>query len=137
VTSGRPTNELATLSLNNGSRSTCAWCGSSRGRTDRRPAATVIPVLVYPEVRAAVAWLSEAFGFIERVRIGEDHRSRRIARAIVRARPIETTDRLPPLVVDSHEIAYDLAFSDPSHFTRFFRKQTSMTPQAFREGRGG
>ena len=36
-----------------------------------------------------------------------------------------------------HEIAYDLAFSDPSHFTRFFRKQTGMTPQAFRDGRGG
>jgi len=36
-----------------------------------------------------------------------------------------------------HEIAYDLAFSDPSHFTRFFRKQTGATPQAFREARGG
>jgi AraC family transcriptional activator of pobA len=36
-----------------------------------------------------------------------------------------------------HEIAYDLSFSDPSHFTRFFRKQTGMTPQAFRDGRGG
>lgn len=36
-----------------------------------------------------------------------------------------------------HEIAYDLAFSDPSHFARFFRKQTGMTPQDFREGRGG
>jgi AraC family transcriptional activator of pobA len=36
-----------------------------------------------------------------------------------------------------HEIAYDLAFSDPSHFTRFFRRQTGTTPQAFREGRGG
>jgi AraC family transcriptional regulator, transcriptional activator of pobA len=35
-----------------------------------------------------------------------------------------------------HEIAFDLAFSDPSHFTRFFRKQTGTTPQAFREGRG-
>ncbi len=39
------------------------------------PSATVIPVLVYPDVRAAVAWLSEAFGFVERVRVGEDHRS--------------------------------------------------------------
>ncbi len=39
------------------------------------PSATVTPVLVYPDVRAAVAWLSEAFGFAERVRIGEDHRS--------------------------------------------------------------
>ena len=33
-----------------------------------------------------------------------------------------------------HEIAYDLTFADPSHFTRFFRKQTGITPQAFRDG---
>jgi uncharacterized glyoxalase superfamily protein PhnB len=39
------------------------------------PTATVIPVLVYPDVRAAVAWLTTAFGFVERVRIGEGHRS--------------------------------------------------------------
>ena len=36
-----------------------------------------------------------------------------------------------------HEIAYDLSFSDPSHFTRFFRQQTGVTPQAFREQGGG
>jgi uncharacterized glyoxalase superfamily protein PhnB len=39
------------------------------------PSATVIPVLVYPDVREAVAWLTEAFGFAERLRIGENHRS--------------------------------------------------------------
>ena len=39
------------------------------------PSATVIPVLIYPDVREAVAWLSAAFGFVERVQIGEDHRS--------------------------------------------------------------
>jgi len=39
------------------------------------PSATVVPVLTYPDVRAAVAWLGAAFGFAERVRIGEDHRS--------------------------------------------------------------
>jgi uncharacterized glyoxalase superfamily protein PhnB len=39
------------------------------------PAAQVIPVLVYPDVRAAVAWLEEAFGFEERLQIGESHRS--------------------------------------------------------------
>ena len=39
------------------------------------PSAVVIPVLICPDVRAAVSWLSEAFGFVERVRIGEDHRS--------------------------------------------------------------
>jgi uncharacterized glyoxalase superfamily protein PhnB len=39
------------------------------------PAAQVIPVLVYPDVREAVAWLEAAFGFEERVQIGEDHRA--------------------------------------------------------------
>ena len=39
------------------------------------PQATVVPVLIYPDVRAAVDWLSTAFGFVERVRIGEDHRA--------------------------------------------------------------
>ncbi len=45
-------------------------------RTNRSaPPATVTPVLVYPDVRAAVAWLEEAFGFEERVRIGDSHRA--------------------------------------------------------------
>lgn len=39
------------------------------------PDATVIPVLIYPDVRAAVAWPTDLFGFVERVRIGDDHRS--------------------------------------------------------------
>jgi uncharacterized glyoxalase superfamily protein PhnB len=39
------------------------------------PPATITPVLVYPDVRAAVAWLEAAFGFREVVRIGDDHRA--------------------------------------------------------------
>ena len=39
------------------------------------PPATVVPILVYPDVRAAVDWLTGAFGFRERVRIGESHRA--------------------------------------------------------------
>jgi uncharacterized glyoxalase superfamily protein PhnB len=39
------------------------------------PSSTVVPVLIYPDVREAVAWLSAAFGFAERVQIGEGHRS--------------------------------------------------------------
>jgi uncharacterized glyoxalase superfamily protein PhnB len=38
------------------------------------PASTVIPVLVYPSVPEAVAWLSAAFGFTLRLAIG-DHRA--------------------------------------------------------------
>lgn len=52
------------------------------GARDRRlrpnrsiPDADVVPVLIYPDVRAAVAWLEAAFGFSERLQIGEDHRS--------------------------------------------------------------
>jgi uncharacterized glyoxalase superfamily protein PhnB len=39
------------------------------------PPVTVTPVLIYPDVRAAVAWLQSAFGFEERVRVGEGHRA--------------------------------------------------------------
>ncbi len=39
------------------------------------PASTVVPVLIYPNVREAVAWLGKAFGFEERLQIGESHRS--------------------------------------------------------------
>src|SRR3954466_15557725 len=38
------------------------------------PESVVMPVLVYADVRKAVAWLGAAFGCVERLRIGE-HRS--------------------------------------------------------------
>ncbi len=31
------------------------------------------------------------------------------------------------------EIAYELGFNEPGYFSRFFRKQTGITPEAFRE----
>jgi uncharacterized glyoxalase superfamily protein PhnB len=61
------------------------------------PPATVTPVLVYPDVRAAVAWLEAAFGFEERVRIGDAHRAQlRVGEdgAIVVAD--DGGDRVPP-----------------------------------------
>ena len=39
------------------------------------PHARVTPVLTVADVRAAVAWYGEVFGFVEHVRIGEGHRS--------------------------------------------------------------
>jgi uncharacterized glyoxalase superfamily protein PhnB len=39
------------------------------------PSAAVIPVLIYPDVREAVEWLVAAFGFAQRVWIGENHRA--------------------------------------------------------------
>lgn len=39
------------------------------------PHARVTSVLTVADVRAAVAWYSEVFGFVEHVRIGDGHRS--------------------------------------------------------------
>lgn len=39
------------------------------------PPPTVVPVLAYPDVRAAVEWLTAALGFVERTRIGGYHRA--------------------------------------------------------------
>jgi uncharacterized glyoxalase superfamily protein PhnB len=39
------------------------------------PPPTVVPILVYPDVRSAVIFLTAAFGFVERTRIGESHRA--------------------------------------------------------------
>ena len=46
-------------------------------RTDltSAPHARVTPVLTVADVRSAVAWYAEVFGFVEHVRIGDGHRS--------------------------------------------------------------
>lgn len=35
----------------------------------------------------------------------------------------------------NQEIAYDLGFNDPTHFSRFFKKMTQMTPSEYRENK--
>jgi uncharacterized glyoxalase superfamily protein PhnB len=50
-------------------RPTTAQLPSNRSR----PSSIVIPILGYPDVRVAAEWLCRAFGFTERLRIG-DHR---------------------------------------------------------------
>lgn len=49
--------------------------GAPSGRSNRTmPSATIMPVLVYDDVPRAIAWLSSAFGFIERWR-ADAHRA--------------------------------------------------------------
>jgi uncharacterized glyoxalase superfamily protein PhnB len=57
------------------------------------PASTVIPVLVYPDVREAVAWLSAAFGFEERLRIGEKRVTEHGARILMEPTDFEYGER--------------------------------------------
>jgi uncharacterized glyoxalase superfamily protein PhnB len=74
----------------------------------------VIPVLIYPDVREAVAWLTEAYGFVERLQIGEAHRSQMLVGdggAVIAAdvrgerrepRPGESTASVLVRVEDAH-----------------------------------
>ncbi|GAA4555113.1 VOC family protein [Pseudonocardia xishanensis] len=69
------------------------------------PASTVVPVLVYPDVRAAVAFLAAAFGFVERVRIGEAHRAQlAVGDGAVIVRDVRHEARPPEGVFHAHEV---------------------------------
>ncbi|QEC49503.1 glyoxalase [Baekduia soli] len=69
------------------------------------PPSTVVPVLVYPDVRAAVAWLHDAFGFRESVRIGEDHRAQlKVGDGAVIVRDVRGARRPPDADGASHSV---------------------------------
>jgi uncharacterized glyoxalase superfamily protein PhnB len=69
------------------------------------PSSTVVPVLIYPDVRAAVAWLEAAFGFTERVRIGEDHRAQlRVGDGAVIVGDVRHSQRPPRPGEDTHSV---------------------------------
>jgi uncharacterized glyoxalase superfamily protein PhnB len=78
----------------------------------------VTPVLIYPDVRAAVAWLESAFGFQERVRIGEAHRAQlrvgsngAVVVADVRADQVPPSDGLVTHLVKVRVADVDAAFA--------------------------
>jgi uncharacterized glyoxalase superfamily protein PhnB len=76
------------------------------------PPVTVIPVLTYPDVRAAASWLASAFGAVERVRIGEDHRVQMSIGdgAFVVAEP--TAMRCPPVPREPASVAVMVRVED-------------------------
>jgi uncharacterized glyoxalase superfamily protein PhnB len=87
------------------------------------PPATVTPVLFYPDVRAAVAWLESAFGFEERVRIGEGHRAQlrvgsdgAIVVAEARGDQVEPTSGLVLHIIKVRVPDVDVAFARARDF---------------------
>lgn len=74
------------------------------------PACSVIPVLAYPDVRDAVQWLCTAFGFHERLRIGE-HRSQLVFEdgAVVVAQSLDASRASVMVRVDDVERHRDRA----------------------------
>jgi uncharacterized glyoxalase superfamily protein PhnB len=74
-------------------------------------------VLFYPDVRAAVAWLEAAFGFGERVRIGESHRAQlrvgvdgAVVVAETRGEQVAPSDGVVPHVIKIRVPDVDAAF---------------------------
>ena len=76
------------------------------------PPATVIPVLTYPDVRAAASWLTSAFGAVEHVRIGEGHRVQMSlgSGAFVVAEP--TSTRRPPVSAEPVSVSVMVRVTD-------------------------
>lgn len=81
------------------------------------PPVTVVPVLVYPDVRAAVASLSATFGFVERTRIGESHRAQLSigADGAVIVADVRGEQRPPQEGVVTHEIRVRVDDVDARH----------------------
>jgi uncharacterized glyoxalase superfamily protein PhnB len=66
------------------------------------PAATVIPVLSYPDVNQAATWLCDAFGFSVRLRIGTHRIQLNVGNAAVILREMRPNETLLwPLDLDS------------------------------------
>ena len=89
------------------------------------PANTVIPVLLYPDLRAAVAWLGAAFGFDERLRVG-DHRAQLCfgSACIVAAQ----SDPPYPLGVNSTHATMVRVAARPGPFAHESRSKTRNSP---------
>ena len=97
------------------------------------PPVTVTPVLIYPDVGTAVTLLESAFGFQERVRIGEAHRAQlrvgsdgAIVVADVRADQAPPTGRMVTHLVKVRVADVDAAFARARDFgTRVLQAPTT------------
>jgi uncharacterized glyoxalase superfamily protein PhnB len=97
------------------------------------PTAIVIPVLSYPDVRAAVAWLGEVFGFMERVRIGEGHRAQlSVGQGAVIIADTGGNRRPPEPGVVTHSVTVRVA-DVKAQYERAVRRETTivMEPTEF------
>jgi uncharacterized glyoxalase superfamily protein PhnB len=85
------------------------------------PASTVIPVLGYPDVGAAVDWLCDKFGFSVRIRIG-NHR----AQLNVGDGAIAVTEQGDPAGKDRHSVMVRVDNVD-SHHARAVQRGAHVT----------
>ncbi len=78
------------------------------------------------QVHLHPVYLSRAF---------RDHVGRTVSRCLLEARLRHAMTRLADPEVSLAEVALDSGFSDQSHFTRVFKRETGMTPGVYRPAR--
>jgi uncharacterized glyoxalase superfamily protein PhnB len=80
------------------------------------PRATVIPVLAYPDVNQAAAWLCDAFGFTVRIRIGNHRVQLNVEDGAVIVRELRPNEIDAPLGI-GHSVTIRVEDAD-AHCTR-------------------
>ena len=80
------------------------------------PRATVIPVLAYPDVNQAAAWLCDAFGFSVRLRIGNHRVQLNVGDGAVIIREMRV-NQVHPATGMGHSVMIRVQDAD-SHFNR-------------------
>jgi uncharacterized glyoxalase superfamily protein PhnB len=75
------------------------------------PRATVIPVLAYPDVNQAAAWLCDAFGFTVRIRIGNHRVQLNVGDGAVTARELRPNEANAPLGI-GHSVTVRIEDAD-------------------------
>ena len=75
------------------------------------PRSTVIPVLAYPDVNRAAAWLCEAFGFTVRLRIGDHRVQLNVGDGAVIVRELRPNEVNAPLGI-GHSVTIRVADAD-------------------------
>src|SRR5579863_2373124 len=77
------------------------------------PRATVIPVLAYPDVNQAAAWLCDAFGFSVRLRVGDHRVQLNVGDGAVIVREMRPNEVNAPLGV-GHSVTIRVRASTPT-----------------------
>ena len=95
------------------------------------PHASVIPVLSYPDVTQAAAWLCDAFGFSVRIRIGNHRIQLNAGEGAVIVRELRTDDQ-PALLGMGHSITVRVEDADAhSNRARDHGARITQDPETF------
>ena len=117
---------LAGLLPRGAGRMAPSWLATVRDALESEYPQRLTLVELARQVRLHPVYLSRAF---------RDHVGKSVAQCLTEARIRYAARRLADPAATLAEIALDAGFADQSHFTRVFKRETGMTPGAYRPRR--